>query len=378
MDELNCDLLIRAGRIFCAENAIDGPGAVGVKGDRIVAAGTDVSGTAHQTLEFDDALLLPGLVDLHAHPARDGSKYGIDPDEHFLPRGVTTVMSQGDAGANNWADYRSDVIEASTIRVLMALNLAAPGETKTAGCFEDLNDVDVDACVRTIEESGDSIWGIAANCSVPCCGGNDPDEILARAIEAADRTGLPILFGTRRDPDRSLASELARLRPGDVVTYCFHPESDTLVKDGRIRDEVWEARGRGVLFDIGHGMGSFSFEVAEAAIADGFCPDTISTDQYKRHVGSVPQHDLPRTMSKLIAVGLPETEAFARITVRPANVLGLASEVGTLSPDSCADLTVLKWDEDALPLVDINGVERPGGCWESVLTVRAGKVVSSS
>ena len=378
MAELNCDLLIRAGRIFCAENAIDGPGAVGVKGDRIVAAGTDVSGTAQQTLEFDDALLLPGLVDLHAHPARDGSKYGIDPDEHFLPRGVTTVMSQGDAGANNWADYRSDVIEASTIRVLMALNLAAPGETKTAGCFEDLNDVDVDACVRTIEESGDSIWGIAANCSVPCCGGNDPDEILARAIEAADRTGLPILFGTRRDPDRSLASELARLRPGDVVTYCFHPESDPLVKDGRIRDEVWEARGRGVLFDIGHGMGSFSFEVAAAAIADGFCPDTISTDQYKRHVGSVPQHDLPRTMSKLIAVGLPETEAFARITVRPANVLGLASEVGTLSPDSCADLTVLKWDEDALPLVDINGVERPGGCWESVLTVRAGKVVSSS
>ena len=378
MAELNCDLLIRAGRIFCAENAIDGPGAVGVKGDRIVAAGTDVGGTAQQTFEFDDALLLPGLVDLHAHPARDGSKYGIDPDEHFLPRGVTTVMSQGDAGANNWADYRRDVIEASTIRVLMALNLAAPGETKTAGCFEDLDDVDVDACVRTIEESGDSIWGIAANCSVPCCGGTDPDEILARAIEAADRTGLPILFGTRRDPDRSLASELARLRPGDVVTYCFHPESDTLVKDGRIRDEVWEARERGVLFDIGHGMGSFSFEVAEAAIADGFCPDTISTDQYKRHVGSVPQHDLPRTMSKLIAVGLPETEAFARITVRPANVLGLASEVGTLSPDSCADLTVLKWDEDALPLVDINGVERPGGCWESVLTVRAGKVVSSS
>ena len=378
MAELNCDLLIRAGRIFCAENAIDGPGAVGVKGDRIVAAGTDVGGTAQQTFEFDDALLLPGLVDLHAHPARDGSKYGIDPDEHFLPRGVTTVMSQGDAGANNWADYRRDVIEASTIRVLMALNLAAPGETKTAGCFEDLDDVDVDACVRTIEESGDSIWGIAANCSVPCCGGTDPDEILARAIEAADRTGLPILFGTRRDPDRSLAAELARLRSGDVVTYCFHPESDTLVKDGRIRDEVWEARGRGVLFDIGHGMGSFSFEVAEAAIADGFCPDTISTDQYKRHVGSVPQHDLPRTMSKLIAVGLPETEAFARITVRPANVLGLASEVGTLSPDSCADLTVLKWDEDALPLVDINGVERPGGCWESVLTVRAGKVVSSS
>ena len=105
--------------------------------------------------------------------------------------------------------------------------------------------------------------------------------------------------------------------------------------DGRIKDEVWEARERGILFDIGHGMNSFHFDVAEVAIANGFLPDTISTDQYIRHVDSTPQHDLPRTLSKLLAAGMTEADALARITVRPAEFLGLSGEVGTLAPGAC-------------------------------------------
>ncbi|MDA0836751.1 MAG: amidohydrolase family protein [Planctomycetota bacterium] len=365
-DPNKLDLLIRAGRLFCSVSGMDGPGAVGVKGGQIVAAGAEVKIAAYKTFEFPDDLLLPGLVDLHAHPARGGSKFGVDPDIEFLPRGVTTVMSQGDAGANNWASYHENVIRASKTRVVMAINLSASGESNEGGCFDVLSDVDVDACVRAIEENGADIWGIAMNTAPVCCGDNDPNEIFLRGLTAAERTNRPLLVSPR---------QIERLRAGDVVTYCFHPMEDGLVKDGRIRDEVWAARERGVLFDVGHGMQSFSFEIAKAAIAEGFYPDTISTDQYLRHVGSVPQHDLPRTLSKLLAAGMPEAEVFPRVTARPAEVLGLENEIGSLKPGTCADLTVLHWNPDALPLVDVRGTERPGGCWEPILTIRNGEVV---
>ena len=141
---------------------------------------------------------------------------------------------------------------------------------------------------------------------------------------------------------------------------------------------VREARARGVLFDVGHGMQSFDFGQAEAALADGFPPDTISTDQYLRHVGSRPPHDLPRTMAKLLAAGMLEADVFAAVTARPAEILGLGREVGRLTPGSCADVTALRWDSNAAPLVDVNGARRSGGCWEPVLTVRAGQVVEPS
>ena len=121
-------------------------------------------------------------------------------------------------------------------------------------------------------------------------------------------------------------------------------------------------------------MRSFSFPVAESAIADGFLPDTISTDQYSRHVGSDPQHDLPRTLSKLIAAGMAERDAFLRVTSRPAEVLGLQGEIGTLRVGACGDVAVLRWNDDVPPLRDVDGAERPGGCWEPLLTVRAGIV----
>lgn len=370
------DLLVSAGRVVCPATGFDGPGTVAVRGDRIVAVGDQIDGSAREVWDFADSMLLPGLVDMHAHPAQEGSKYGVDPDVHFLPRGVTTVLSQGDAGAGNWSRYRESIIEGARTRVRLAINLSVTGESiPTSGCFENLDDVDVDACVAAIEDGGEAIWGIAANIAKSCAGDNDPREILNRALEAGNQTERPLLFGTRREPDFPFEEQLELLRPGDVITYCFQSNLDCVVEDGRVKDEVWAARERGVLFDIGHGMNSFHFDVAEVAIANGFLPDTISTDQYIRHVDSNPQHDLPRTLSKLLAAGMTEADALARITVCPAEFLGLSGEVGTLAPGACADLAVLWFNEDALPLQDVKGVARSGGCWEPILTVRAGEVV---
>jgi dihydroorotase len=372
------DLLIRAGRVVSPADGLDGPGAVAVRGDRIAVSGPEVAGTSAMVIDLPDAVVLPGLVDLHAHPAREGSKYGVDPDVEFLPRGVTTVLSQGDAGASNWEGYRATTIEASRNRERLAINLAALGESMVGACFENEENIDVAACVRTIASAGEKIWGIAVNVSRVTCGATDPREVMWRALDAANATGRPILYGIREPTDWPLGDQMALLRPGDVVTYCFRGGAGSILEAGRVHPAVRAARARGVLFDVGHGMQSFDFGKAEAAIADSFLPDTISSDQYLRHVGSHPQHDLPRVMSKLLAVGMPEADVFAAVTFRPARILGLDQEIGRLTPDSCADVTALHWNPDAVPLVDADGVTRPGGCWEPVLTVRAGQVVARS
>jgi dihydroorotase len=200
---------------------------------------------------------------------------------------------------------------------------------------------------------------------------------MRRGLEAAERCGRPILYGPRFLDDFPLEEQLPLLRPGDVVTYAYAALDDNIAVGGRVRDAVWAARERGVLFDAGHGMQSFAYATADIAIGEGFYPDTISTDQYNRHVGSEPQHDLPRTLSKFLAAGMPESEVFGRVTRRPAELLGLAGEVGTLAPGACADLAVLRWNPDGR-LRDVYDVERAGGCWEPVETVCAGQRVAAA
>jgi len=373
------DLVLNAGRVVCPATGLDGPGAVALAGGRIAAAGARVDGPAREVLRFTEAIILPGLVDLHAHPGRGESRYGVDPDVHLLPFGTTTVLAQGEAGALNLARYLEVVIAASRTRIRLAVNIARRGEATPGGACEAREDVDAEACVAAIEaarrHASRAIWGIAVNVSQATCGRTDPRIVLAAGLTAAGATGLPLLFGPRRADDWALREQLARLRPGDVVTYCFSDCPEGLVDGDRVRDEVWAARERGVLFDVGHGMGSFSFRVAERAIGQGFLPDAISTDRYQRHLGLSPRHDLPRTLSKLLATGMTERDAFERVTRRPAAILGLDGEAGTLAPGACADLAALVWNPAAPPLRDPTGAERSGGVWEPVLTVRAGAVI---
>ena len=157
------DLLITTRRLFCADTGLDGPGGVAIKNGRIVASGPDVSGPASECLDFPDALVLPGLVDLHAHPAPSNWRWGIDADEMMLCRGSTTVMSQGDAGARTWQEYRERIIDTSETRILMALSPAVLGEHEDRGLFIHLDEVDVEACVAAIETDDGQIWGLAAN-----------------------------------------------------------------------------------------------------------------------------------------------------------------------------------------------------------------------
>lgn len=368
------DLLLSAGRVVCPASGIDSAGAVAIRGDRIVAAGPHVGGDAKRTFDFPDGILLPGLIDLHAHPAKCGSVFGVDPDAHMLPRGTTTVLSQGDAGAANIDEYVRNTIEATHTRVRLAINLSRAGESTAEGCFEYLEWIDVDACVDAAQRHREHVWGIAVNVSRNACGATDPREVLTRGLRAAERTGLPLLYGMRPPDEWPFDEQLQRLRPGDLVTYCCRREPHCIVEANRVHPAIRAARERGILFDVGHGTASFDFGVAETAIADGFLPDTISTDLQANHVGRLPPHDLPLVMSKLIAAGMLETDVFAAVTYHPATVLRMADEIGTLRADSCADVSLLGTRPTNGRLVDTSGQARRGTRLEAALTVRAGRV----
>ncbi len=378
----SADLLVRAGRILCRIADLDGPGAVAVRQGRIIAVGADVDVPARTVIDLGpDALLVPGFVDMHAHPDRrtgaDGSRYGVDPDVELLPRGTTTMLSQGDAGSSDWQAYKSKTIGLARARILVALNLGRFGEQGDRPALSDPAAVDVERVTRCIARDGGRIWGIAVNTSRAVTGDADPRAILDAAIEAASAVDVPLLFGSRREADVPLDEQLALLRPGDVVTYCFSGSPENILDDttGEVRASVRDARERGVLFDIGHGMMSFDWRIAEAAIAQGFPPDTISTDRYRAHTGGDPEHDMPRTVSKLIAAGMPEADAFHAATGQPATLMGIESEVGTLRVGGIGDLCGLRWVPDGR-LADTGGVARPGGCWEPAFVALAGDVIT--
>jgi len=327
-------------------------------------------------LHFPDGVLLPGLVDLHAHPAKTGSVFGAAPDETMLARGTTTVLSQGDAGADNIDRFLTETVLTSKTRVLLALNLSRIGESTDTGCFSCLADADIDACVEAASSHPDLVRLISVNVSHHACGDTEPREILARGLLAAEQTGLPLLFGMRRPEDWPLEEQLKRLRPGDVVTYCFRRQPHCIVDFERrtVLPCVQDARDRGILFDVGHGMASFSFEVAEVAIGEGFLPDTISTDLQNRHVGQSPPHDLPLVMSKLSAAGIAESHILRAVTETPAKTLML--EDSSLDAGAAADLVVLARREN-VRLTDASGATRTGPRYETQCVVKNGEVIFS-
>lgn len=373
------ELLVKASRVFSADLGLDGPGSVAISDGRIVAAGPEAGDRpAKEMVDLGDAVLLPGLVDLHAHPDKrpNGSRYGVDPDKELLVRGTTTVLSQGDAGSTDLNAYKASTIGTSRTRILLAINLSRFGEQGGQPSLEDHAALDVERIVRAAARDSGRLWGIAVNTQAVVTGRNDPRMILRRAIEASEAADGPLLFGTRKAPDVPIDEQLGELRKGDVVTYCFAggPENILDERTGTVRDSVREARERGVIFDIGHGMMSFDWTIAEAAIAQGFPPDTISTDSYNKHIGSDPRHDLPRVLSKLIAAGMPEADAFKAATLRPAEVLRVTPEIGSLAAGALADLCGMRWNPDGR-LADTNGVVRPGGCWEPIFVAHGGDII---
>jgi dihydroorotase len=354
-------------------NGVDDLRDVALEDGRIAAVATPGSlqpGAGDVIEDVTGLLVTPGLIDLHGHWF-EGSPYGIDPAIN-LAGGVTTAVDAGTAGFSTFAVFRRLAIDPAPLRVVAFLHVAAAGLVSTlVGELQDIRYARPREAAAIAARHRDVIAGIKVRIGEEACGVNG-SAALAAALEAAELAGLPLMSHIAHGAD--VREVLSKLRPGDIVTHALTASGPGIRgDDGRLLPEAHEARRRGVLFDVGHGCGSFSWATARAALAEGVAPDAISTDLHRYSVER-PVVDLPLTMSKFLHLGMSLADVVTASTVTPARAIR-RPELGTLSVGCVADVTVLRLDGTPMELSCSQGYrELVEQVLRPVLTIVGGSV----
>jgi dihydroorotase len=369
------DLLIKRGRVIDPSQGIDATSDVAIVGGKVAAVATDIpAAEARETFDAEGCLVTAGLIDMHTHVAWGFDPLSIEADVYAPKLATSTWVDAGSAGAANFAGFRRFILEPSRARIVPFLNVSRPGLTAVETVHGSVEHLDADAACEVVESNRDLIKGIKVLCSGMRVGNNDLTPLRV-AREVADAVALPIMCHIGEVPP-GLGSILPFLRQGDIVTHTYKGRRACLTIAGnRVRPEAWDARARGVIFDVGHGVGSFAWAVAREAMAQGFLPDSISTDL---HAASVVKHafSMPAVMSKFVHLGMSLGDVVRLATERPAEILGLGDEIGTLRPGACGDVSVMRLEEGEFPLSDCEGVvEVMGTRLAPVATVRAGQAM---
>lgn len=341
------DVAIVGGHLLDPGGGLDVAAAsIGIAGGVITEVVEDGSSgqsavSAHQTIDAAGLTVSPGLVDLHTHLYEGVSHYGIDADTFCLGRGVTTAVDAGSAGAQTFPGLRRYVIEPARTRILAFLHIAVEGMiTNLVGELEDLRWASPAQAVAVAAAHPDLVVGIKVRLGNQMVG-DDPAPAMRLAREAADALGLPLMVHVI-DMTPPISWLLPYLGKGDVVTHCFHGnDGGVLDSSGRVFPAVWRARERGVIFDVGHGAGSFSYRVARSALAQGFPPDTISSDLHAHNVAG-PAYDQATTLSKLMHVGMELADVVRATTSAPAVALRRGDTIGAIAAGRDADLTAFE------------------------------------
>ena len=372
------DLLVKGGTVIDPSQGLEAELDVAVRGEKIASLAAGIpEGQAGQVIRAHGKIVTPGLIDIHTHVFPYVGPYGIEPDPYCVRRGVTTVIDAGTSGAFTFPSFRRFIIERAATRIRALLHVVSigmvAGGTPNMGELEDLRYCVPKLAVETADQNRDLIVGFKIRFSEHYTGPNDL-EGMKRARTAADEASLPIMIhiGGSYSP---LKDFLALMKKGDVVTHSFNSRPHGLLDaGGKVSPEAVEARARGVLFDVGHGAGSFSFEVMEKCLAQGFSPDTISSDLYSANING-PVYDQLTTLTKFLALGMNLHDVIARTTVNASRVFKFGAEIGTLRPGAEADVSVLELKEGDFTFTDSDGKTRSGRQKiEAVTTVKGGKV----
>jgi dihydroorotase len=372
------DLLLKGGHVIDARNGISATRDVAIQGGRIAAVENDIPASkAAKVVDVSGLYVTPGLIDIHVHVYAGTGHHGgyngdnsVYPDGFTFRSGVTTVVDAGSSGWTQFADFKDRVIDRSQTRVLAFLNIV--GHSMAGGRVEqDPSDMDPAVTAAVALKYKGTIVGIKT------AHYRGPEWVaVERAVEAGSIAGMPVMvdFGDFR-PERPFQDlVLKKLRPGDIYTHMYLGAVPMLDDQGRVLPYLFEARKRGVIFDVGHGGGSFLFRQAVPAIKQGFIPDSISTDL---HIGSMNagMKDMLNVMSKFLNMGMPLDEVIKRSTWHPAREIH-REDLGSLTAGTPADVAVLRLEKGDFGFVDVYGARLKGDrklvC---ELTVHDGKVV---
>ncbi|MGE5647006.1 MAG: amidohydrolase/deacetylase family metallohydrolase [Acidobacteriota bacterium] len=372
------DLLLKGGHVLDAKNRIHADLDVAIEGGRIAAVAPDIApANAKRVVDMTGLYVTPGILDMHVHAfaATMDSEYtgalSVRPDGFTFRSGVTTVVDAGSSGWRNFADFKRQIIDRSATRVLAMLNIVGRGMGGRMTVEQDTTDMDAG---RASEEAL-RYPGLVVGIKVAHYAG--PEWIaVERAVEAGSKAGVPVMvdFATFR-PERPFQDlVLKKLRPGDIYTHTYLGDVPMLDEQGRLLPYLFEARKRGVIFDVGHGGGSFLFRQAIPAIRQGFTPDSISSDL---HVDSMNagMKDMANLLSKFLNMGMPLADVIARATWNPAREIH-HEELGHLTPGVEADVAAFSLQTGDFGFLDSSRhVMKGNRKLVAELTVKGGKVV---
>ena len=377
------DLLIRGGTVFDPEQCSFHQEDIAVRDGVIVRRDAGFSGEeAENILDASGCIVSPGLIDMHCHIypvfpyVRRDSLRTTNAEEHMVRCGVTTAVDAGTCGWRNFGDFKENVIDATKLRVLAFLDIAAKGMAYPDS-EQAVADINPKIAAAVAREWSDCIVGIKSAHYWPRHENREHPAFASinGAREAAALCGKPVMVDSIPVvPERSYPAILSRLEPGDIHTHVFAQQFPLLNAQGKVEDYLRTERERGVRFDVGHGSGSFWFRQAVPCFEQDFWPDTISTDLHHQNVTG-PAIDLLYVASKFLAMGMPLAQVLYRVTRAPALTLS-RPELGTLADGACADLAVLRVREGRFGYLDCGGARLEGeGKLECVATVRAGEVL---
>jgi dihydroorotase len=336
------DTVISGGRVIDPANGADGVLDMAIADGQVAAVAPNIAPGAARVIDARGQIVTPGLVDLHTHIYWGVTYWGIEPDPVAAQTGVTTWLDVGSAGAYSFPGFRRYVQEASRARVFALLNLSSIGLIAPTWELSNLDYCDVDLAAQLIEDNRDIVLGVKARIDRNTTRGVGIRP-LELARELADRVNLPLMTHIGSGPP-SLDEVAQLLRPGDVLTHCFTGgDMRILEPDGRVNPRIQELQARGLVLDIGHGTGSFSYAVTEAMLAQGVLPDVISSDIHQMSRQG-PMFDLPTTLSKFLNLGMALPDVIARATSRPAAAMR-RPDLGTLAPGSPADIALWRIEE---------------------------------
>ena len=370
---MKVDLAIRGGRVIDPATGLDREGTVLVSDKRILAIeAPDSTVEAERVIDARGLLVLPGLIDLHAHCFVGETRLGLPPDRIGVQQGVTTVVDAGSSGVDNLLRFRESVGGART-RVLAYINLARDGLARHRGELADPRMLAPDETVEALGAHGDFLVGVKARASASVVGDQGIGPVRL-AKETARRAGVPLMVHIGNAPPR-LEEVLELLEAGDIVSHAFHGKKGGIYRDGTLLPEARAALERGVLFDVAHGQASFSYETCRRFLADGLMPHIISSDLWRGNETG-PVISLLHCMSKLLHLGMPLREVVAATTWRPAVALRRQHEIGSLAPGRIADISIIRQVRGEFPLQDSEGVtEVVSSLLEPVMTIRHGDIV---